>query len=667
MFLKRNQFYWRRRLALPLIVSLAFGSFSGVIAPQKAAAAPEDPLPSWASKAVLWLKADAGATTATNDPITTLTGWKDQTGKVGFEVKGTVGYQASGTNFNPVVTISGNTGNLTAGLKNYLSGNKQVKYADGYAVFKGNGAVVGSVNEVNNYGFAVFGSESTYLGVGNGVNSTYYTYPFNSGTAKARHHLTGYDISAGSESPTATKADASVNGKSGKATLVHEGRPMPTSLVFTPMIGGTNSNGSSSNWYNYNGEIAEVILFPESTAENRSKIESYLALKYGITLNGGQSDYVGSDGKPFWSKDANAGYGYRIAGIGKDSGSGLEQKQSKSQEEGALVTIALGKKIEATNAENTNSVDDLSFFTFGDNGETINYEGDIEETPGRILKLMKREFKVQKTKWQDAEITLKLDTTKVNSADLHYLVIRDAARTTTELVPLNAAGEATINSSKLGNGYVFSFANVNKAVLQEKADEIDKENLKEADYTPASWQALQKALANAKTVLGNANATQAEVDAAKEALETARKGLASVNKAALQEKVKEINDENLKAESYTPGSWQALQNALADAKTVLGNPNATQADVDKAKEALETARKGLASVNKAALQEKVKGIEDENLKADSYTPASWEALQSALADAKTVLGNPNATQADVDAALKELETARNGLVPASPA
>ncbi|MFB6367038.1 S-layer homology domain-containing protein, partial [Paenibacillus elgii] len=157
--------------------------------------------------------------------------------------------------------------------------------------------------------------------------------------------------------------------------------------------------------------------------------------------------------------------------------------------------------------------------------------------------------------------------------------------------------------------------------------------------------------------------------AAKKELETARNGLvpasASVNKEALKAKENQIVGENLKAESYTPASWEALQSALANAKTVLGNPNATQAEVDAAKEALETARKGLvlvsASVDKAALQAKANQINDENLKAESYTSESWQALQSALANAKTVLDNANATQAEVDTALAKLTEARKQL------
>ncbi|WP_152547782.1 cadherin-like beta sandwich domain-containing protein [Paenibacillus ehimensis] len=1126
MFL-RNQFYWRKRMALLLIVALVFGSFSGGIAPLKADAAPGNVLPSWADKAVLWLKADAGVTPATSDPASTLTGWEDQTGTVGFQVYGTPGYRAGGVNFNPVVTFS----NKDA-LNGYLSGKQKVNYADGYAVFKGSGTVVGSVYNLSNYGAAVFGSQDNKLYVGNGTNYTYYQYSFNTGISKASHHLAGYDISTGSKK---SKADVSVNGKSGEASLNNGSYPVPASLEFAPMIGGT-----SSGWSNYDGEIAEVILFSESTAANRSKIESYLALKYGITLNGGQSDYVDSAGSPFWSKEANVGYGNRITGIGKDSGSGLEQKQSKSQdngalvtiaagteilasnkefasgsivndtsflmfgdnngattyskdvdnsnlkrmervfkfaktnwadreitlqldgigtkptylvisdnsgftgttaafpldatgkvtinsdalkdgsyftfaegeritnapggvsgaslwlkadkdaaaaggqltgwidqtntnqftivgtpeyktgavnfnpavtfentakasqnpnevligskeirfkegyavfkqragtvvgsaaprpggygaglfagwsnklwigngalvtyhgfpfrdasryhltgfdlansgdsqgrldgapqpmtrnktfneitftpviggtfgggstnnwdhykgdvaevvlfpasktelekqrvesylalkygltlnkgktdyvtsngsdkiwtassnagygnritgigrdngsnllqkqsksqEEGALVTIALGNEIKATNAENTNSVADLSFFAFSDNGGTIKYDDVIKEnqqTQQHDLKLMKREFKVEKTNWQDADITLKLDTAADTPAVRYYLVIRDAAGTTTELIPLNTAGEATIDSSKLANGSLFSFAKVNKDKLQVNISGV--QGLTKESYTPESWTALQNALTSAAAVLANPNATQEEVDAALAALEAARQGLEStyaklqakadeikgeldlgslkegdytaesweqlttalseanallkktpsatpselgqtlsklemarktlVDLSQLRDKEAEITAEKLPADGYTQASWQALQDALTNARNVLAKPNATQAEVDAAKDALIAARAALEAVGKDALQAKVDNINSEGLAEASFTPESWAALQQALANAAAVLNDPNATQAEVDAALATLEAARAGLVP----
>lgn len=65
----------------------------------------------------------------------------------------------------------------------------------------------------------------------------------------------------------------------------------------------------------------------------------------------------------------------------------------------------------------------------------------------------------------------------------------------------------------------------------------------------------------------------------------------AVDKTALQAKVGEAAE--LAEEDYTAESWQALQEALVAAQAVLDNEEATQADVDAALEALNTAIAGL--------------------------------------------------------------------------
>lgn len=66
-----------------------------------------------------------------------------------------------------------------------------------------------------------------------------------------------------------------------------------------------------------------------------------------------------------------------------------------------------------------------------------------------------------------------------------------------------------------------------------------------------------------------------------------------VNKADLQAKVTEINNENLVEADYTPVSWNALQNALKEANDVLADPDAIQDEVDAALTSLNKARQGL--------------------------------------------------------------------------
>ncbi|QKY70372.1 M14 family zinc carboxypeptidase [Lentibacillus sp. CBA3610] len=69
-----------------------------------------------------------------------------------------------------------------------------------------------------------------------------------------------------------------------------------------------------------------------------------------------------------------------------------------------------------------------------------------------------------------------------------------------------------------------------------------------------------------------------------------------VDKTELQNRIDEINAEELNEENYTEESWEALEQALADAETVLNNEDATQAEVDAALEALNDARSGLEEI-----------------------------------------------------------------------
>ncbi len=89
--------------------------------------------------------------------------------------------------------------------------------------------------------------------------------------------------------------------------------------------------------------VPEVFIYNRDlTPAEIQRLESYMALKYGITLNGGLTDYVASDGTSLmWTASANTGYQFRITGIGKDDCTMLHQKQSLSADTG-IVTIALG-------------------------------------------------------------------------------------------------------------------------------------------------------------------------------------------------------------------------------------------------------------------------------------------------------------------------------------
>ncbi len=119
------------------------------------------------------------------------------------------------------------------------------------------------------------------------------------------------------------------------------------------------------------------------------------------------------------------------------------------------------------------------------------------------------------------------------------------------------------------------------------------EALKEEDYMPETWAELEKALEEAKAVLADAAATQGEVDAAAAALKAAMQALGlKADKTQLAEAISEA--EALKKDEYTDASWSAVEKALAEAKKVLADGDATQVEVDAATAALNAAVKALA-------------------------------------------------------------------------
>lgn len=75
------------------------------------------------------------------------------------------------------------------------------------------------------------------------------------------------------------------------------------------------------NTFYFDGKIAEVINYSSRVSDTeRQKIESYLAIKYGITLNSGTQDYIASDGTTtFWDASAAGSYTYNVFGIGRDN------------------------------------------------------------------------------------------------------------------------------------------------------------------------------------------------------------------------------------------------------------------------------------------------------------------------------------------------------------
>lgn len=144
-----------------------------------------------------------------------------------------------------------------------------------------------------------------------------------------------------------------------------------------------------------------------------------------------------------------------------------------------------------------------------------------------------------------------------------------------------------------------------------------------------------------------------------------------VNKDALKAVIEEGNKLLEEADKYTEESVKALGDAIKEAEEVVKNEKATQAEVDQAAEAIETAISGLTvkpapeadkTALKAALAEAAQKLEN----AESFTEESVNALKEAMDLAQSVLDNPEANQAEADAATTAVRTAIENLQEKPP-
>ncbi|KAB7790376.1 bacterial Ig-like domain-containing protein [Bifidobacterium leontopitheci] len=237
------------------------------------------------------------------------------------------------------------------------------------------------------------------------------------------------------------------------------------------------------------------------------------------------------------------------------------------------------------------------------------------------------------------------------------------------------------------------------ATFTLKVNEVDKtalnkaiaaaEKVQNTGYTEDSWTSFQFVLATVKTVAANPNATAAEVAAATKAL------IAAQNALVVEQKVTGIKIEAEPAKTtYTVGDTFSAKGLVVSKTQNVGGPVVADASeyqltaADAAGKAVDLTKPFAAvgkvtvtvtltgtefaksfdvtvnEADKAALNEAIAAAE--KLTADKYE-SGWDAFQTALAAAKTVAADKNATPAAVADALAKLTDAQNALVPVKPA
>lgn len=300
----------------------------------------------------LWYKADAGVTTSTGVSV-----WADQSGNIRHLLQGTTSAQpvyntaSNLINFQPTIGFDG-TNDFLQHLSLEETATVSNNQSSQFIVFRSRQTgeptlYQHSSNSGGGYNSAMTGSRAFVLNRFVTLNSL--------GVENGEVRLQSIQGNA------AGTVDGRVNGTTTSSTwlnaLANSG-PQPFTL------------GASSSTTFSASDIAEIIIYPNNTnlSNERQRIESYLALKYGITL---PFNYLASDNATiYWNTTSNAAYSNNIAGIGRDDSAGLHVKQSQSSHSGNQLIMSLGT-IAGTNQGNTASISsNMQFLVWGDNASS---------------------------------------------------------------------------------------------------------------------------------------------------------------------------------------------------------------------------------------------------------------------------------------------------------
>lgn len=317
----------------------------------------------------MWYKADgAGNTNAL---------WNDASG-LGFNMtQGTAGKQpvlgTNGLNFNPAYTFDGTDDAFSMPIHG-------VGASDTMSAFY----AASLTDPSGGYRYLTeFGDDTPSLSINNGRPNLYAR-----GTSPVSKEYSTIEALSprlySFVSPTvAGTRTVGVNNKEETGTFTG-GYNTSTGGTGTVFGAPNVSTGKS-----FKGPIGEAMFFSRHlTPAERLRINSYLAIKYGVTINQGTTGvgYVDSASAAIWPADAT--YKDMVTGIGRDDASTLYQKQSKNVDD--IVTVGRGD-IAATNQTNANTfAADRTFLMWAHNGGVIDQATAVTGTDymrmGRIWK-----------------------------------------------------------------------------------------------------------------------------------------------------------------------------------------------------------------------------------------------------------------------------------------
>lgn len=411
----------------------------------------------------LWLRADAGITTSNTGGVSN---WQSQTSN-GFE--GTQSNTSAqplliddGLNFNPTVVFDGSDDYLPLTINEtareidhlYVAAVIKTDFTD-ITDDQSNWAIL-DFDRSDFFSFSV--SNRVYLALNSytTIRDMYGNQTVNDGIP---HIVTGTFDSSDEVNDVRLYVDGGLDmiGNAYGHSL-----PVGRNRVRYGYVGDGSEAASFDGEGNdkfYDGEIAEIFYFRWSPLTNRKQIEinTYLAIKYGITLAQPNS-YQISNNVLVWDKDQTyaSKYNHAIAGIIRDDAYTLDQRISKSVNPDAMLTIALDNDFTSPNLDHTSRTTsfttDLTGLIWGHNGVSKNrYETAVINNNRFTLK--KRIWYAVDTNFDTNVHLMFSDESIVNGASYYLISESDGDG--------NFSNDGVISSGVVASNNSVTFSNVN--------------------------------------------------------------------------------------------------------------------------------------------------------------------------------------------------------------
>ena len=427
-----------------------------------------------------WVKADAGTSSTTDN--TKISSWNDQSGNTRHATSSSTDHQpryrntaTKNMNFNPVVDFDEADQDVDdADFMDITSHGVMSTASNPYEVYA---VIVPGAKNLSTPGKFLFAGEAGMnkfnafdVRSGYSVNDSWNMNDLIVGNMWATDTLSMFTFDYNYSRRETFKAGASIGTQTGFGRIA------------------TNMNNAlgyqkSGNLEFYDGSIAEIITYANTShgTTTREKVESYLAIKYGVTL---PHNYRASDNTIVWNVATNAAYNNNIIGIARDDIGSLLQKQSRSTSSRPdVLTVYIGASETVNQATNTGSftAGDKSFFVVGHNNGLpfASYQFTGERPTGICCRIV-REWLVQKTNFTNTDVKLKFNFDAItpgyitlNASDLRLLVDADGnfsnatilSSPTLTITTSGAVATVTVPASVFNSTPYFTLASVSTTTI----------------------------------------------------------------------------------------------------------------------------------------------------------------------------------------------------------